>query len=134
MSRRRTRSARRREPADTGDRRTGGGRPVRAAKARPGVRLLGTRLREVGIAGTIGTVGDALDNALMESTIGLFKTELIHAVRARSWLSRQQVETATAAWVDWFNYRRLHSSVGHQTPVEYETEYHRTHAQEPLAA
>jgi putative transposase len=95
---------------------------------------LSEQLREAGIAGSIGTVGDALDNALMESTIGLFKTELIHAVGARSWSSRQQVETATAAWVDWFNYRRLHSSIGHQTPVEYETEYHRTRAQEPLAA
>jgi putative transposase len=95
---------------------------------------LSEQLRKTGIAGSIGTVGDALDNMLMESTIGLFKTELIHAVGARSWSSRQQVETATAVWVDWFDYRRLRSSIGHQTPVEYETEYHRTHAQEPLAA
>jgi putative transposase len=44
------------------------------------------------------------------------------------------VETATGKWADWFNNRRLHSSIGHQTPIEYETNYHRTHAQEPLAA
>jgi putative transposase len=92
------------------------------------------QLREAGIAGSIGTVGDALDNALMESTIGLFKTEVIHAGDVPSWSSRQHVETATAGWVDWFNYRRLHSSIGYQPPVEYETEYHRTRAQEPLAA
>ena len=90
------------------------------------------QLREAGIAGSIGSVGDALDNALMESTIGLFKNELIH--RRRSWTSRQQVETASAAWVTWFNHERLHSSIGYRPPIEYETEYHQAHAQEPLAA
>lgn len=90
------------------------------------------QLAEAGIAGSIGSVGDAYDNALMESTIGLFKTELIH--RRRSWSSRQQVETATAQWVSWFNHERLHSAIGHRPPVEFETEYHRLHAQEPLAA
>jgi putative transposase len=88
------------------------------------------QLREAGIAGPIGTVGDAFDNALMESTIGLFKTEVIQPGDAPSWSSRQQVETAAVGEVDWFNYRRLHSSIGHQPPVEYETEYHRTHARE----
>lgn len=90
------------------------------------------QLAEAGIAGSIGSVGDAYDNALMESTIGLFKTELIH--RRRSWSSHQQVETATAQWVTWFNHERLHSSIGHRPPVEFENEYHRLHAQEPLAA
>lgn len=90
------------------------------------------QLAEAGIAGSIGSVGDAYDNALMESTIGLFKTELIH--RRRSWSSRQQVETATAQWVTWFNHERLHSSIGHRPPVEFENEYHRLHAQESLAA
>ena len=90
------------------------------------------QLAEAGIAGSIGSVGDAYDNALMESTIGLFKTEVIHRRRSRS--SRQQVETATAEWVTWFNHERLHSSIGHRPPVEFETEYHRIHAQEPLAA
>ena len=54
-------------------------------------------LTEAGIAGSIGSVGDALDNALMESTIGLFKTELID--RRRSWTGRNEVERETAAWV-----------------------------------
>jgi putative transposase len=53
-------------------------------------------LTEAGIAGSIGSVGDALDNALMESTIGLFKTELIN--RQRSWTGRADVERETASW------------------------------------
>lgn len=90
------------------------------------------QLLEAGIAGSIGSVGDALDNALMESTIGLYKTELIH--RRRAWTSRQQVETATADWVSWFNHERLHSAIGHQPPTEYEQTYHQEHAPEPLVA
>ena len=52
-----------------------------------------------GIAGSIGSVGDALDNGLMESTIGLYKTELID--RAASWSGRAEVERETAEWVRW---------------------------------
>ena len=70
----------------------------------------------------------------MESTIGLYKTELIHADRSRSWTSRQAVEVATAAWVHWFNTQRIHSAIGYRTPIEYETEYHQNHAQEILSA
>lgn len=69
---------------------------------------LSEQLREAGIAGSIGTVGDVL----IESTIGLFKTELIEAVKAPSWSSRQHVETTTAAWVDWFNCRRCTRPLG----------------------
>lgn len=92
------------------------------------------KLAEADIAGSIGTVGDALDNALMESTIGLYKTELIDADRQRSWTSRQAVETATAEWVHWFNHQRLHSSIGYQPPIEYEHQYHQNRAREPLSA
>ncbi len=76
-------------------------------------------LREAGITGSIGTVGDALDNALMESTIGLFKTEVIFHER-NTWQSWRQVEQATASWVYWYNHQRLHSSIGDIPPVEYE--------------
>jgi putative transposase len=79
-------------------------------------------LREEGIAPSIGTVGDALDNALMESTIGLYKTELID-FDDRSWRDAQEVETATAEYVHWFNGDRLHSSIGMLPPVEYEALY-----------
>lgn len=79
-------------------------------------------LLEAGIAGSIGSVGDALDNALMESTIGLFKTELID--RQRSWTGRNAVERETAAWVHWFNTERLHSAIGYQPPVEFENNHY----------
>jgi putative transposase len=76
-----------------------------------------------GIAGSIGSVGDALDNALMESTIGLYKTELIDR-HPRSWSGRGEVERETASWVHWFNASRLHSSIGYLSPNEYEHAYH----------
>ena len=72
------------------------------------------------IAASIGTVGDALDNALMESTIGLYKTELIK--RRGPWRTLTDVELGTAEWIDWYNNRRLHGEIGHVPPVEYETE------------
>lgn len=76
-------------------------------------------LHEAGITGSIGSVGDALDNALMESTIGLFKTEVIEHERS-TWQSWRQVEQATASWVHWYNTERLHSSIGDLPPVEFE--------------
>ena len=78
---------------------------------------LTAELLQAGIAGSIGTVGDALDNALCESTIGLFKTE---AVGASSWRDRRDVEWQVARWVHWYNTARLHSSIGHRSPVEHE--------------
>lgn len=79
-------------------------------------------LHEAGITGSIGSVGDALDNALMESTIGLFKTEVIEHERD-IWTSWRQVEQATASWVHWFNTDRLHSAIGDIPPIEYEQNY-----------
>lgn len=76
-------------------------------------------LIEAGIAGSIGSVGDALDNALMESTIGLYKTELIDR-HERCWTGRAELERETASWVHWYNSTRLHSSIGYAPPVEYE--------------
>ena len=80
-----------------------------------------------GVAASIGSVGDAYDNALAESTIGLFKTE---AVSKRSpFLSGpmktiDDVEFATMGWVDWFNQRRLHSTLDYLTPDEIEEVYY----------
>jgi len=76
-------------------------------------------LLEHGMAGSIGTVGDALDNALCESTIGLFKTEAIHD-GGPTWADRRAVEWQVARWVHWYNHDRLHSSIGHLPPVEFE--------------
>ncbi|WUE12981.1 integrase core domain-containing protein [Nonomuraea sp. NBC_00507] len=62
------------------------------------------------------------DNALMESQIGLYKTELIKP--RGPWRSLADVELATAEWVDWFNATRLHSAIGHLPPEEYEALYY----------
>lgn len=78
-------------------------------------------LTEADITGSIGSVGDALDNALMESTIGLYKTELIDT--GRTWSGRGEVERETAAYVHWFNTDRLHSSLGYCSPIDYERRY-----------
>lgn len=87
-------------------------------------------LAEAGIAGSIGTVGDALDNALMESTIGLYKTELIVPYAStRNWEGVGEVERETAEWVRWYNNDRLHSSIDYLTPIEREILYSDTIAQ-----
>ena len=74
------------------------------------------------IPASIGTVGDALDNALMGSTIGLFKTELTK--HQGPWRTLTDVEIATAEYVDWFNSTRLHTEIGHTPPAEYEAAYY----------
>ncbi|MFJ8676384.1 IS3 family transposase [Streptomyces sp. NPDC093589] len=84
---------------------------------------LAEHLEKAGIAASIGSVGDAYDNSLMESTIGLFKTELIKP--RRPWKTLSEVELATAEWVDWYCHRRLHGEIGHIPPVEYENSYYR---------
>ncbi|WP_327375413.1 IS3 family transposase [Streptomyces sp. NBC_01216] len=84
---------------------------------------LAEHLDAAGIAASIGSVGDAYDNALMESTIGLFKTELIKP--RRPWKTLSDVELATAEYVDWYNHRRLHGEIGHVPPVEYENNHYR---------
>jgi putative transposase len=93
---------------------------------------LAAHLAYAGIAGSIGSVGDALDNALMESTIGLYKTEL---TKPRGpWRTLTQVELATAEWIDWYNNKRLHGQIGHIPPAEYETNYYRNHPTTQMAA
>jgi putative transposase len=75
-----------------------------------------------GIAPSIGSVGDAYDNALMESLIGLFKTECIGSTvfHAGPYKTLADVEYAAAGWVDWYNHRRLHGSIGMVPPAEFE--------------
>jgi transposase InsO family protein len=85
------------------------------------------------IAPSIGTVGDAYDNALMESIIGLYKTECIRPGPFHSEPLRTiaDVEYATMAWVDWWNNRRLHSTLGMLTPNEYEHDHYAALNREP---
>lgn len=69
----------------------------------------------------MGSVGDSYDNALAETVIGLFKTELIR--RRGPWRSLEAVELATLEWVDWFNHRRLLEPIGNIPPAEAEANY-----------
>ena len=80
------------------------------------------RLTEAGIAPSVGSRGDSYDNALAESVIGLFKTEVIQ--RKGPWRHLEAVEFATLTWVDWFNTRRLLEPIGYVPPAEYEADYY----------
>ena len=80
------------------------------------------RLLEAGIEPSVGSVGDSYDNALAETVIGLFKTEVIR--RRGPWRSLEAVEYATLEWVDWFNNRRLLEPIGNMPPAEAEACYY----------
>jgi len=80
-----------------------------------------------GIAASIGSIGDAYDNALAESTIGLFENEAIRdgsPFRTGPLRTIDDVEWVTTDWVDWYNARRLHSTIGDVPPDELEAAYY----------
>jgi putative transposase len=81
------------------------------------------RLVEAGAVTSVGSRGDSYDNALAETIIGLYKTELIR--RRGPWKGLDEVEYATLEWVDWFNHRRLLEPIGHIPPAEFEAAYRR---------
>ena len=83
------------------------------------------RLTEAGIDPSVGSVGDAYDNALAESVIGLFKTELINP--GGPWHTTEQLEAATLHYVHWFNHHRLLESNGDLPPIQLEQTYYRLH-------
>ena len=80
------------------------------------------RLAAAGIAPSVWSQGDAFDNALAESVIGLYKTEVIR--RKGPWRTLEAVEFATLEWVDWFNMRRLLGPIGDVPPAEFEAQYY----------
>ncbi len=80
------------------------------------------RLADAGAVRSVGSRGDSYDNALAESVVGLFKTELIRM--KGPWRTLEQVELAMARWVDWYNNRRLHTSIDNLPPAEYEAAYY----------
>jgi putative transposase len=86
------------------------------------------RLADAGAVCSVGTRGDSYDNALAETTIGLYKTELIR--RRSPWRSLYDLELATLEWVDWYNHRRLHGALDYLPPAEYEA----THDPDPTLA
>ena len=80
-----------------------------------------------GILASVGSVGDAYDNALAESTIGLFKTEAMaknNPFHQGPFTAIADVEYATTGWVDWYNNRRLHTSIGDIPPAEFEVNHY----------
>ncbi len=85
------------------------------------------RLAAAGLERSVGSVGDSYDNALAETIIGLFKTEVIR--RRGPWRNVDAVEYATLEWVDWFNNRRLLEPLGYVPPAEFEAAYYQQHGQ-----
>ncbi len=81
------------------------------------------RLAEAGAVTSVGSKGDSYDNALAETMIGLYKTEVIR--RRGPWKGIDDVEFATLEWVDWFNHRRLLEPIGNVPPSEFEDAYYR---------
>jgi putative transposase len=81
------------------------------------------RLAEAGAVTSVGSRGDSYDNALAETIIGLYKTELVR--RRGPWKGIDEVEYATLEWVDWFNHRRLLAPIGYLPPAEFEAAFRR---------
>jgi len=80
------------------------------------------RLTEAGIDASVGSVGDAYDNAMAETINGLYKAEVVW--RRGPWRNRETVEHATLEWVHWFNTKRLLEPIGNIPPVEFEKSYY----------
>ena len=80
-----------------------------------------SRLIDAGVDASVGSVGDGYDNALAETTIGLYKTEKIH--RRGPWKTLADVELTTLEWVDWYNHERLYSACDWRPPADYESLY-----------
>jgi putative transposase len=89
-----------------------------------------SRLIDAGVDASVGSVGDGYDNALAESTIGLYKTEKID--REGPWRTLAEVELATLEWVDWYNHSRLHSACGGMPPAEFEDTRSNNNTQDKL--
>jgi len=90
------------------------------------------RLADENIEPSVGSVGDSFDNALAETVIGLFKTEVIR--RLGPWRNVDAVEAATLEWVDWFNNRRLLERLGYATPAEAEASFRAAITEQTMAA
>ncbi len=88
----------------------------------------GQELHDAKVLASMGTVGDAYDNAMAESLVDTFKTELI---KDRVWHSSTQLELAIVRWVTWYNNVRLHSSIGNRPPAEHEASWRAALASHP---
>lgn len=90
------------------------------------------RLDEIGARPSIGTIADSYDNALAETTNGLYKTECVFGPDApRPWDDVDELELATLGWVHWFNHERLHRHCGHVPPAEFEAAFYAAQQTDP---
>jgi putative transposase len=90
------------------------------------------RLDEIGARPSIGTVADSYDNALAETTNGLYKTECVYGPDTDGWDDVDQLELETLAWVHWFNHDRLHSHCGDTPPAEFEAAHYAAQQAAPI--
>jgi len=90
------------------------------------------RLAEAGFEPSVGSKGDSYDNAMAESVIGLFKTEVIN--HQGPWRTFDSVEYATLVWIDWYNQKRLHSAIDYVPPAEFEMAYYEQLSESGVAA
>ena len=90
------------------------------------------RLAEAGFEPSVGSKGDSYDNAMAESVIGLFKTEVVN--HQGPWCTFESVEYATLVWVDWYNQKRLHSAIDYQPPAGCEASYYEQQNESGMAA
>lgn len=84
--------------------------------------LFGSRLRDAGLMGSMGAVGSAYDNALMESFFGSMQIELLDR---QPWRTRNELANAIFEWIEaFYNPVRRHSSLGHHSPLQFEQQHH----------
>ena len=89
------------------------------------------RLAEAEAVSSVGNTGDSNDNSMAEALNSLYKAELVRGPKYRRsgpWRGIDDLEIATAEWVDWYNQRRLHGELGHVPPAEYEAAYWDSHS------
>ncbi len=89
------------------------------------------RLDEIGARPSIGTVADSYDNALAETTNGLYKTECVYGPDTNGWADVDELELATLSWVHWFNEQRLHSHCHDVPPAEFEAAFYADQQTDP---
>jgi putative transposase len=89
------------------------------------------RLDEIGARPSIGTVADSFDNALAETTNGLYKAECVYGPDTHGWDDVDDLELATLSWVHWFNHDRLHGHCGDTPPAEYEAAFYAAQQADP---
>ena len=92
------------------------------------------RLDEIGARPSIGTVADSYDNALAETTNGLYKAECAYGPDTHGWHDTDQLELATLGWVHWFNQQRLHGHCNDTPPAEFEAAFYTAHKTTPTGA